>query len=93
MCITISSDNANVNGAHALSGRATSALRTARVTAEFLGCANPAQIIWGGVTDAINLVAASWGRSNLAAGDMFCPGHGYSDIVPWQLICAERGLK
>ena len=48
-----------------------------------------------GVTEAINLVAASWGRSNLAAGDkvLVSAMEHHSDIVPWQLICAERGLK
>ncbi|NBQ73342.1 MAG: aminotransferase class V-fold PLP-dependent enzyme [Gammaproteobacteria bacterium] len=84
-------DNANVHrAAHALSGRATSAFEDSRrVTAEFLGCANPAQIIWvRGVTEAINLVAASWGRSNLAAGDkvLVSAMEHHSDIVPWQLI-------
>jgi len=91
-------DNANVHrAAHALSGRATSAVEdSGRVTAEFLGCANPAQIIWvRGVTEAINLVAASWGRSNLAAGDkvLVSAMEHHSDIVPWQLICAERGAE
>ena len=91
-------DNANVHrAAHALSSRATSAFEDSRrVTAEFLGCANPAQIIWvRGVTEAINLVAASWGRSNLAAGDkvLVSAMEHHSDIVPWQLICAERGAE
>ena len=91
-------DNANVHrAAHALSGRATLAFEDSRrVTAEFLGCANPAQIIWvRGVTEAINLVAASWGRSNLAAGDkvLVSAMEHHSDIVPWQLICAERGAE
>jgi len=66
------------------------------VTAEFLGCSNLAQIIWvRGVTEAINLVAASWGRSNLAAGDkvLVSAMEHHSDIVPWQLICAERGAE
>ena len=91
-------DNANVHrAAHALSGRATSAFEDSRrATADFLGCANPAEIIWvRGVTEAINLVAASWGRSNLAAGDkvLVLAMEHHSDIVPWQLICAERGAE
>jgi len=91
-------DNANVHrAAHALSGRATLAFEDSRrVTADFLGCVNPAQIIWvRGVTEAINLVAASWGRSNLAAGDkvLVSAMEHHSDIVPWQLICAERGAE
>ncbi len=91
-------DNANVHrAAHALSSRATSAFEDSRrVTADFLGCANPAQIIWvRGVTEAINLVAASWGRSNLAAGNkvLVSAMEHHSDIVPWQLICAERGAE
>ena len=91
-------DNANVHrAAHALSSRATSDFEDSRrVTADFLGCANPAQIIWvRGVTEAINLVAASWGRSNLAEGDkvLVSAMEHHSDIVPWQLICAERGAE
>ncbi|HBW82834.1 MAG: cysteine desulfurase CsdA [Gammaproteobacteria bacterium] len=89
-------DNANVHrAAHTLSGRATFAFEESRtLVAEFLGCPNPAQIIWvRGVTEAINLVAFSWGRSNLGAGDKVLVSgmEHHSDIVPWQLICGERG--
>lgn len=91
-------DNANVHrAAHTLSGRATFAFEESRtLVAEFLGCPNPAQIIWvRGVTEAINLVAFSWGRSNLGAGDKVLVSgmEHHSDIVPWQLICGERGAQ
>ena len=91
-------DNANVHrAAHALSGRATLAFEGSRkLVAEFLGCPNPVQIIWvRGVTEAINLVANSWGRCNLDAGDRVLVSgmEHHSDIVPWQLICAERGAE
>jgi cysteine desulfurase/selenocysteine lyase len=89
-------DNANVHrGAHALSDRATRAFESARKTAaRFLNSPDARQIIWvRGVTEGINLVANSWGRSNLGPGDRVllpCLEH-HSDIVPWQLICGAVG--
>ncbi len=87
-------DNANVHrGAHCLSSRATEAFEESRkVVADFIGSPNHDQIIWvRGVTEAINLVASSWGRSSLRAGDRVLVStlEHHSDIVPWQLICAE----
>jgi cysteine desulfurase/selenocysteine lyase len=89
-------DNANVHrGAHALSDRATRAFEAAReATAGFLNSPSPRQIIWvRGVTEAVNLVANSWGRSNLGPGDrVLLPWlEHHSDIVPWQLICGAVG--
>ena len=91
-------DNANVHrAAHALSSRATSAFEASRqLVADFLGSPDPAQVIWvRGVTEAVNLVAYSWGRSNLNAGDRVLVStlEHHSDIVPWQLVCAERGAE
>ncbi len=91
-------DNANVHrGAHALSDRATRAFESARDTvAAFLGSETSAQVIWTrGCTEAINLVAYSWGRSNLKAGDRILVSEleHHSDIVPWQLVAAERGAE
>lgn len=91
-------DNANVHrAAHALSGRATAAFEDSRVqVADFLGSPDPAQVIWvRGVTEAVNLVAYSWGRSTLKAGDRVLVStlEHHSDIVPWQLVCAERGAE
>jgi cysteine desulfurase/selenocysteine lyase len=91
-------ENANVHrAAHGLSSRASAAFEESRqLVANFLGSPDPAQVIWvRGVTEAINLVAYSWGRSNLNSGDRVLVSalEHHSDIVPWQLVCAERGAK
>jgi cysteine desulfurase/selenocysteine lyase len=91
-------DNSNVHrGAHALSDRATAQFETAReTTARFLNSPESCQVIWvRGVTEGINLVAQSWGRSNLQAGDKVLVSwlEHHSDIVPWQMVCAERGAE
>ena len=91
-------DNANVHrGAHALSDRATAKFEAARETvSRFLNSPKPAQCIWvRGVTEGINLVAHSWGRTNLGPGDKVLVSEleHHSDIVPWQLVCAERGAE
>ncbi len=90
--------NANVaRGVHTLSQEATGAYEAARATvARFLGAASPAEVVFvRGTTEAINLVAVSWGRSHVAAGDeVLVTGlEHHSNIVPWQLLCAERGAR
>ena len=89
-------DNANVHrGAHALSDRATVAFENARETvSRFIGSPNSHQVIWTrGTTEAINLVALSWGREQLQAGDRVLVSmlEHHSNIVPWQLVCAATG--
>lgn len=89
-------DNSNVHrGAHTLADRATAAFERARTkVAEFINVEDTAQIIWTrGTTEAINLVAASWGRSNLKAGDRILVSamEHHSNIVPWQMIAATQG--
>ena len=91
-------DNSNVHrGAHALSDRATAKFEAAReATARFLNSPESCQVIWvRGVTEGINLVASSWGRTNLKAGDKVLVSllEHHSDIVPWQMVCAERGAE
>ena len=91
-------DNANVHrGAHALSDRATRAFENARETvAQFLNSPSSRQLIWvRGVTEAVNLVASSWGRSNLGPGDRVLLPYleHHSDIVPWQMVCAATGAQ
>ncbi len=91
-------DNANVHrGAHTLSDRATVAFENARATvARFLNSPAPSQVIWvRGATEAINLVAHSWGRSTLRAGDRILVSYleHHSNIVPWQLIAAATGAE
>ena len=91
-------DNANVHrGAHTLSDRATRAFEGARETvASFLNATNSREVIWTrGTTEAINLVAYSWGGSNLQAGDRSLVSwlEHHSDIVPWQLIAERCGAQ
>ncbi|GAB3288273.1 cysteine desulfurase [Parahaliea aestuarii] len=91
-------DNANVHrGAHALSDRATAAFERARDTvARFINSPTARQVIWvRGTTEAINLVAHSWGRSELGPGDKVLVSYleHHSDIVPWQLVCAATGAE
>ncbi len=89
-------DNSNVHrGAHALSDRATAAFEEARgKVARLLNAEDARQILWTrGTTESINLVAASWGRSSLQPGDRILVSamEHHSNIVPWQMVAAERG--
>ena len=88
--------NANVHrGAHHLSQLATEAFENAREKSRaFINAASTESVIFTkGTTDSINLVAQSWGRKNLAKGDevLISGMEHHSNIVPWQLICEERG--
>jgi len=92
-----SRDNANVHrGAHALSVRSTDAYEAARdKVAAFVGASSRDEIVFTrGATEAINLVAQTWGRANLRAGDeiVLTVMEHHSNIVPWQLLAAERGV-
>ncbi|HEH9413616.1 cysteine desulfurase [Aeromonas salmonicida] len=89
-------DNANVHrAAHALSGRATRAFEAARETvARFIHAPHCREVIWTrGTTEAINLVAQSWGMSELKAGDeiVLSTLEHHANIVPWQLIAQRTG--
>ena len=80
-------DNSNVHrGLHELSSRATEAYEGARVkVATFLGAAQPEEIVFTrGTTEAINLVANSWGVANLRAGDviLLTEMEHHSNLVP-----------
>lgn len=91
-------DNSNVHrGAHALADRATRAFEGARETmSTFLNSPKSSQVIWTrGTTEAINLVAHSWGLSNLKAGDRILVSwlEHHSDIVPWQLVAERCGAE
>lgn len=88
--------NANIHrGVHALSQRGTEAYEAARATVQrFIGADDPCQVIFvRGTTEAINLVAQSWGRSNVKPGDEILISHleHHSNIVPWQLLCQQTG--
>jgi cysteine desulfurase/selenocysteine lyase len=89
-------DNSNVHrGAHALADRATVKFEGAREkVAVFLNAASAKQIIWTrGTTEGINLVAASWGKTNLQPGDrvLVSAMEHHSNIVPWQLVAQATG--
>jgi len=91
-------DNANIHrGVHALSQRATDAYEHARRTAqEFLGAGDCREIIFvRSSTEAINLVAQTYGRKNLKPGDevLISAMEHHSNIVPWQMICEEKQAK
>lgn len=83
--------NANVHrGLHELSARATRAFEAARAEiAGFVGAAEPGEIVFtGGVTDGINLLAYTLGRSILSRGDriVLTEMEHHSNIVPWQIV-------
>ena len=89
-------DNANIHrGVHELSQRATAAFEEARAKVQhLLGAAHPSEIIFTrGATEAINLVAQSFGRANLRPGDevLISAMEHHSNIVPWQQLCEEKG--
>ena len=89
--------NANIHrGVYPLSQEATAAFEGARSTvAEWLGATREETIFAKNVTEAINLVAYSWGRRNVGAGDRVVTTkmEHHSNIVPWQLLCAEVGAE
>ena len=89
-------DNANIHrGVHYLSERATAEFETARKTAQsFLHARRPEEIIFvRGTTEAINLVAQTYGRAHVSANDevLITAMEHHSNIVPWQLLCNEKG--
>lgn len=91
-----SCDNANVHrGAHQLSARATEAFEAARTTAAaFVGASSPREIVFTrNASEAINLVARSWGDSTLREGDevLLTVMEHHSNLVPWQLLAQRTG--
>jgi len=91
------SDNSNIHrGVHELSQRATKAYEDVRVKVrEFINAREAREIIFvRGTTEAINLVAGSWGRKMLQTGDevVISAMEHHSNIVPWQLLREEKGI-
>ena len=89
--------NANIHrGLHTLADEATAAFEGTRETVRaFVNAASTREIVFTrGTTEAINLVAQSWGRANLGPGDevLISQLEHHSNIVPWQLLAAERGF-
>ncbi len=90
--------NANIHrGVHALSERATAEYEEARQTAQrFLNAAHSHEIIFvRGATEGINLVAQTFGRAQVRSGDeiLITAMEHHSNIVPWQILCEEKGAK
>jgi cysteine desulfurase / selenocysteine lyase len=91
-------DNANVHrGVHLLSERATEAYEGARRRIQrHLNAASPREIVFvRQATEAINLVAASLGRAVVGAGDeiVISAIEHHANIVPWQMLCEEKGAR
>ena len=91
-------DNANVHrGIHELSNRATATYEGARDrVAQFINAPAREDIIFTrGTTEAINLVAATWGAANLGAGDviLLTELEHHSNLVPWQLLVERTGAQ
>jgi cysteine desulfurase/selenocysteine lyase len=87
---------ANVErGVHTLSQEVTAAREGARETvARFLNAPSAQEVVFvRGTTEAINLVAASWGRREIGPGDeiLVTALEHHSNLVPWQMLCEERG--
>ncbi len=87
--------NANIHrGIHALAEEATAAYEATRTTVQkFINAASSDEIIFTrGTTEGINLVAYTWGRQNIQAGDeiIISGMEHHSNIVPWQILCEEK---
>ena len=91
-----SHDYANVHrGVHTLSERSTAAFEGAREKVKhFINAGSSKEIVFvRGTTEAINLVAQSYGKANIKAGDeiLITAMEHHSNIVPWQLLCEQTG--
>ncbi|MDB5151590.1 MAG: cysteine sulfinate desulfinase [Mucilaginibacter sp.] len=87
--------NANIHrGIHSLAEEATLAYEATRYAVkQFIGAASAEEIIFTrGTTEGINLVAYTWGRQNIRAGDeiVISGMEHHSNIVPWQILCKEK---
>ena len=91
-------DNANIHrGVHQLSERATKHYEESRVKVQrFLNAADSREVVFvRGTTEGINLVAGTYGRQHVGAGDeiLISALEHHSNIVPWQILCEEKGAK
>jgi cysteine desulfurase/selenocysteine lyase len=89
--------NANIHrGVYPLAQEATDAFEGARrIVADWIGSSVEETVFTKNATEAINLVAYSWGRRNVGPGDrvLITEMEHHSNIVPWQLLCAEVGAE
>jgi cysteine desulfurase / selenocysteine lyase len=88
--------NANIHrGIHTLAEEATAAFEATRdAVQQFIGAGTREEIIFTrGTTESINLVANTWGRQNIKKGDeiIISTMEHHSNIVPWQILCEEKG--
>ena len=91
-------ENSNIHrAAHVMAARATDAYEAARETVRrFLGAASTEEILFvRGATEAINLIASSWGEANIGPGDEIIVSHleHHANIVPWQSLASQKGAK
>ena len=91
-------NNANIHrGVYELSERATAQYEAARhMVADFINATSAREIIFvRNTTEAINLVAQSWGRRNIEAGDLIVVTtmDHHSNLVPWQMLAEEKGAR
>lgn len=91
-------ENSNIHrGAHTLAARATDAYEDAREkTARFLNAPSSNEIVFvRGATEAINLVAQTWGKQNIGKNDEIIISwlEHHANIVPWQMLCSEKGAR
>lgn len=91
-------ENSNIHrGAHTLAARATDAYEAAREkTARFLNAPSSNEIVFvRGATEAINLVAQTWGKQNIGKNDEIIISwlEHHANIVPWQMLCSEKGAR
>jgi cysteine desulfurase/selenocysteine lyase len=89
-------ENSNIHrAAHELAARSTDAYEGARdIVARFINASSSNDVVFvRGSTEAINLVAQSWGRANVGPGDEIIVSwlEHHANIVPWQQLCAEKG--
>lgn len=90
--------NANIHrGIHRLAEEATESFESARGRiALFVGVSDPAEIVFTrNATESVNLVASTWGRSELKAGDLILltEMEHHANLVPWQMLAAEKDLR
>ena len=91
-------ENSNVHrAAHTLAARSTDAFEKAREAARrFLNGGSAKEIVWvRGATEGINLIAKAWGGRHVGKGDEIVITHleHHANIVPWQMLCAEKGAR
>lgn len=98
ICHFYKHENSNIHrAAHELAARASDAYEHARnVVARFIGAPSSSNIIFvRGTTEGINLIAKSWGKQNIQAGDEIIVSHleHHANIVPWYQLTQETGAK